>query len=197
MTVPFRGGKFACATCHPRGDYPASEPTSAQERAAGAAQSLWGARGARPYSWAEEGAQGHIRGIIVDRMKGKEPTAAQVDQLAARASLDLPERQPERRRHSPARRRRRRARGSPSSEASCNICHAPPVFWADAGDIGSGGAFSVPRSGALGTAPYFRWPVRDAASAAPAKLSSSRRLGVTDALTNDEIEDLLAFLSTL
>jgi len=203
-------GTFACATCHPRGGhtnnrtYLGLDVVSDGTPDGRSTPLLWGARDTGPYSWAGgKTLKETIRGIIVNRMKGKEPMEAQLDQLAAYVlSLDLPPNV------------NLNADGTPSAaapaaarrgydvflKASCNICHTPPVFSkADSEDIGSGGTFSVPSlRGLSGTAPYFH----DGRFATlrmliPAKLKLLQELGVTDTLTNDEIEDLLAFLSTL
>jgi len=204
------GGRIACATCHPRGGHTDNRtyagldvvPDGTPEGRS--TPNLWGARDTGPYSWAgDRTLRESIRGVIVDRMKGREPTGAQLDQLAAYVlSLDLPPNV------------NLNADGTPSAaapaaarrgydvflKASCNICHAPPTFSkADSEDIGSGGTFGVPAlRGLSGTAPYFH----DGRFATlrlllPAKLKLLRELGVTDALTNDEFEDLLAFLSVL
>jgi cytochrome c peroxidase len=204
------GGRFACATCHPRAGHTDSRtyvgldvvPDGTTEGRS--TPLLWGARDTGPYSWAGGMTlKENIRGMIVDRMKGREPTGTQLDQLAAYVlSLDLPPNV------------NLNSDGTPSAaapaaarrgyevflKASCNICHAPPGFSkADSEDIGSGGTFSVPSlRGLSGTAPYFH----DGRFATlrvllPAKLKLLQELGVTDALTNDDIEDLLAFLSAL
>lgn len=204
------GGTIACATCHPRGGHTDNRTYLGLETVPDGTPEgrstplLWGARDTEPYSWAGgKTLKETIRDIIVNRMKGREPPGARLDQIAAYVlSLDLPPNV------------NLNADGTPSAaapaaarrgydvfvKASCNICHAPPVFSkADSEDIGSGGTFSVPSlRGLSGTAPYFH----DGRFATlrvllPAKLKLLQELGVTDALTNDEIEDLLAFLSTL
>jgi len=204
------GGKVACATCHPRGGHTDNRTYVGLEVVPDGAPEgrstplLWGARDTEPYSWAGgRTLKENIRGIVVNRMKGKEPTEAQLDQLAAYVlSLDLPPNVNLNADGTPAAAAPAAARRGSDVflKASCNICHAPPVFSkADSEDIGSGGTFSVPSlRGLSGTAPYFH----DGRFATlrvllPAKLRLLQELGVTDALTNDEIEDLLAFLSTL
>ncbi len=203
-------GKVACATCHPRGGHtdnktyvgldvvPDGQPDGRS------VPLLWGVKDTAPYSWAGgKTLKENIKGIIVNRMKGKEPTDRQLEELAAYLdSLDFP--------HNP----NLNPDGSPSGEApeaarrgyqvylkaSCNSCHVPPVFAkADNEDIGSGGSFSVPSLRGLSTtAPYFhdgRYP--SLRSLVPAKLKYLKDLGSTEKFTPQEVEDLLVYLGTL
>ena len=203
-------GTVACATCHPRGGHTDNktyvgldvvEDGTPEGRSA---PQLWGARDTAPYGWAgNKTLKDNIKGIIVKRMKGQEPTEAQLDQLAAYVNSltfpDNPNLNPD---------------GSPSEttpaaarrgyevflRASCNICHGPPTFSKpDNEDIGSGGTFSVPSlRGVAATAPYFhdgRYPTLRALL--PAKLKYLEELGSTETLDQDDIEDLLVYLNTL
>jgi len=203
-------GKIACASCHPDGGHtnnktyvglnivPDGQPDGRST------PTLRGVRDTAPYSWAGgKSLQDNVKGIIVNRMKGKEPTAEQLAQLEAYlGSLEFPANP------------NLNADGTPSDaapepahrgykaflQASCNACHVPPVFAKpDNEDIGSGGSFNVPSlRGVSTTAPYFhdgRHPTLKALI--PAKLEYLKALGSTETLTPEEIEDLLAYLTIL
>jgi len=203
-------GKVSCATCHPRGghtdnrSYVGLEIVKDGTPEGRSVPLLWGAKDTAPYSWAGgKTLKENIKGIIVNRMKGKEPTDDQLALLTAYvSSLDFP--------GNP----NLNADGSPSSaapeaarrgyqvfmKASCNVCHEPPVFSkADNEDIGSGGSFSVPSlRGVATTAPYFH-DGRFASLRAliPAKLKFLQEMGSTEKISHQEIEDLLVYLNLL
>ena len=203
-------GTVACASCHPRGGHtnnktyvglnvvPDGQPDGRSTPL------LWGVKDTAPYSWAGgKTLKENIKGIIVNRMKGKEPTDEQLDLLVAYlSSLEFP--------NNP----NLKDDGSPSDagpaaakrgyqvflKASCNACHVPPLFTKpDNEDIGSGGSFQVPSlRGVSTTAPYFhdgRFP--NLRTLIPAKLAYLEKLGSTEKFTDEEIEDLLVFLGTL
>ncbi|HXH27595.1 MAG TPA: cytochrome-c peroxidase, partial [Candidatus Polarisedimenticolia bacterium] len=203
-------GQVACATCHPRGGhtnnhtYVGLEVVPDGQPDGRSTPQLYGARDTAPYSWAGgKTLKENIKGIIVGRMKGPEPTEQQLDQLAAYVdSLEPPanpnigpdgvptEAAPE------AARRGYKV----FLKASCNACHVPPTF-SKAGneDIGSGGSFNVPSlRGLATTAPYFhdgRYPSLRAL--VPAKLKYLKDLGSTETLSPAEVEDLLVYLNLL
>jgi cytochrome c peroxidase len=203
-------GKVACASCHPRGGhtnnhtYVGLNVVPDGQADGRSTPLLWGVKDTAPYSWAGgKSLQDNVKGIIVNRMKGKEPTPEQLAQLEAYlGSLEF------------AANPNLNADGTPSDaapaaarrghraflKASCNACHVPPVFAkADNEDIGSGGSFNVPSlRGVATTAPYFhdgRHPTLRALI--PAKLEYLEALGATETLTPEEIEDLLAYLAIL
>jgi cytochrome c peroxidase len=204
------GGTASCATCHPRGGHtnngtyvgmtvvPDGQPDGRS------VPNLWGVKDTAPYSWAGgKTLKENIKGIIVNRMKGKEPTDAQLGQLIAYLNtLEFP--------NNP----NLKGDGTPSDaapaaakrgyqvflKASCNACHVPPIFAKpDNEDIGSGGSFQVPSLRAVSTtAPYFhdgRFPTLRALI--PAKLAYLEKLGSTEKFSDDEVEDLLVYLNTL
>lgn len=203
-------GQVACATCHPNGGltnnktYVGLDVVPDGQQDGRSTPLLWGARDTAPYGWTGgKTLKDNVKGIIVNRMKGAEPGEKTLDHLAAYIeSLQFPANpnlNPD---------------GSPSAaaplaaqrgfkvfeRASCNICHVPPLFTKqDAEDIGSGGAFGVPSlRGVSMTAPYFhdgRYPSLRALI--PAKLKFLEELGSTEAFSDEEIEDLLAYLNTL
>ena len=203
-------GEVACATCHPNGGltnnktYVGLNVVPDGQQDGRSTPLLWGARDTAPYGWSGgKTLKDNIKGIIVKRMKGEEPSDRTLDQLAAYInSLEFPAN------------RNLNADGSPTAaaplaaqrgfnvfeRASCNICHVPPIFTKeDTEDIGSGGTFSVPSlRGVSMTAPYFHdGRYSDLRALIPAKLKFLEELGSTETFTEDEIEDLLAFLNSL
>lgn len=203
-------GQYACATCHPRGGhsdnktYVGLDVVKDGTPEGRSVPLLYGVKDTAPYSWAGgKTLEENVKGIIVNRMKGKEPTGEQLARLAAYLnSLEFPANP------------NLDADGSPADaapaaakrghqvflKASCNACHVPPAFAkADNEDIGSGGTFNVPSlRGVATTAPYFhdgRYP--DLRALIPAKLKYLEGLGSTEKFSDAEIEDLLVYLNLL
>ena len=203
-------GKYACASCHPRGGhtdnvtYVGLEAVKDGTPEGRSVPLLYGVKDTAPYSWAGgKTLEDNVKGIIMNRMKGKEPTGDQLASLAAYLrSLEFP-RNPNLNPDGSA------GDAAPAAakrgykvflKASCNACHVPPVFAkAENEDIGSGGGFNVPSlRGLATTAPYFhdgRYPTLRALI--PAKLKYLEELGSTEKFTAGEIEDLLAYLNLL
>jgi cytochrome c peroxidase len=203
-------GQVACATCHPKGGftdnktYKGMEVVKDGDPEGRSTPSLWGAHDSAPYSWAGgKTLRDNIKGIIVNRMKGKPPTDETLDAIVAYVdSLRVPDNPMLNEDGSPSAKAPAAAKRGWEvfNKASCNICHVPPAFTKpDNEDIGSGGSFSVPSLRTVSkTAPYFhdgRFP--DLKSLLPAKLGYLQQLGVTDTLTDKEKDDLIAFLSIL
>ncbi len=203
-------GEIACATCHPRGGhtnnvtYVGLNEVPDGQSDGRSTPLLWGVRDTAPYSWGgKKTLEENIKGIIVGRMKGPEPTQEQLDALVAYLnSLEFPQNP------------NLNTGGAPTDaapaaakrgyevffKASCNSCHVPPIFSKpDPEDIGSGGSFSVPSLRGLSTtAPYFhdgRYP--NLRALVPEKLRYLQQLGSTETFTEEEIEDLLAYLNIL
>ena len=203
-------GTVACATCHPRGGhtnnhtYVGLDVVPDGQADGRSTPLLYGVKDTAPYSWAGgKTLKENIKGIIVNRMKGKEPTEAQLDQLIAFLdTLDFPQNpnlDPD---------------GTPSAaapaaaprghkvflKASCNACHVPPSFAKPENeDIGSGGSFNVPSlRGVSTTAPYFHdGRFSNLRMLLPEKLNYLKTLGSTERFSDQEIEDLLAYLNIL
>ena len=203
-------GKIACSTCHPRGGhtdnktYVGLEVVKDGTPEGRSVPLLWGAKDTAPYSWAGgKTLKDNIKGIIVNRMKGKEPTEAQLDQLVAYVNaLEFPGNPNLKPDGSPSDAAPEAARRGYQvfMKASCNACHVPPVFSkANTEDIGSGGTFSVPSlRGVSTTAPYFhdgRFP--NLRALIPAKLQYLKQMGSTEKISGKEIEDLLVYLNLL
>ena len=204
--------KWSCASCHPseghtdNKTYVGVSVVADGEPTGRSTPTLWGAGFRRAYSWAgtAPSLEANIRGIIVNRMKGPEPSPETLAALAAYVR-SLP--------HPPN--PNLKDDGSPSDaapaaakrgyelflvKAGCKTCHEPPHYEKkDLEDIGSGGKFKVPslRSVSL-TGPYFhdgRYQTLEQAVAA--MWEYVQKAGTTEKLSDDDIQDLVAFLSIL
>src|SRR5881628_539044 len=117
-------GRVACATCHPRGGhtdnrtYVGLDVVPDGQADGRSVPLLWGVKDTAPYSWAGgKTLKDNVKGIIVNRMKGKEPTDEQLEQLIAYLdSLEFP--------HNP----NLHPDGSPSEEAPAAAKRGYQVF---------------------------------------------------------------------
>jgi cytochrome c peroxidase len=150
-------GKWSCATCHPSNGhtdnktYVGVEVVKDGDPKGRSTPTLWGAGTRQAYSWAGTAPSlaANIRGIIVNRMKGAEPSPETLDAPAAYVrSLDYPANP------------NLKADGTPSDaapaaakrgyeiftvKAGCKACHLPPVYdKKDLEDVETGGKFKVP-----------------------------------------------------
>jgi cytochrome c peroxidase len=203
-------GRYACVTCHP-GDAVTDNKTYVGTTVVAdgtpegrSTPTLLGVKDTAPYSWAGgKTLKDNIKGIIVNRMKGAEPTEAQLDALVAYLeTLEFPPNPDVGADGAPGAAAPEAARrGFQAFEkAACNACHVPPTYAKpDNEDIGSGGSFSVPSlRGLAKTAPYFhdgRYP--DLKTLVPAKLELLKALGQGEPLSQAEIDDLIAYLNLL
>src|SRR6266581_3491246 len=83
-------GKYSCATCHPRGGhtdnrtYVGVEVLKDGSPEGRSVPPLYGVKDTAPYSWAGgKTLEENVKGIIMNRMKGKEPTKEQLSNLSA------------------------------------------------------------------------------------------------------------------
>lgn len=207
-------GQLSCATCHPMNGhtdnktYVGAEVVADGDSKGRSTPTLWGA-GLRQAEWSWAGnipaIETNIRGIIVNRMKGAEPTKETLAALAAYVK-SLP--------NGPA--PWLNSDGMPkdtapadvkrgfalfSGKAGCMTCHVPPSYDKKGPeDVGSGGAFKVPSlRNAAKTAPYFhdgRFKTLDETVSFMwdfyKKKSDSK-----DTLSDAEKRDLVAFLKAL
>src|SRR5262245_21305367 len=203
-------GKYACASCHPRGGhtdnktYVGLDVVKDGTPEGRSVPMLYGVKDTAPYSWAGgKTLEENVKGIIMNRMKGKEPTKDQLSQLVAYLhSLEVwnnPNLNPDGSASDAAPAAAKRGY-QVFLKASCNACHVPPIFAKpDNEDIGSGGSFNVPSLRGLSTtAPYFhdgRYP--NLRALIPAKLKYLEDLGSTEKFSDAEIDDLLVYLNTL
>ena len=161
-------GKWSCASCHPNHGHTNKKPyvgvdvVPDGDPKGRSTPTLWGAGTRHAFSWAgtAPSMQANIRGIIVNRMKGPEPSPETLEALVAYvSSLGYPP--------NPY----LNADGTPSAaapaaakrgytvfvRAGCQACHLPPVYdKKDVEDVFSGGTFKVPSLRVVSlTAPYF------------------------------------------
>jgi len=205
-------GKWSCATCHPDNGHtdnktyvgvtvvPHGDPKGRST------PTLWGVGTRQAYSWAgtAPSLSANIRGIIVNRMKGPEPSAETLDALVAYVrSLDYPA--------NPY----LKADGTPTDaapaaakrgyelftvKAGCKACHLPPVYdKKDLEDVDSGGKFKAPSLRAVSrTAPYFhdgRYATLE--EAVRVMWQYVQKAGTTEKLTDGDLLDLVEFLKIL
>jgi cytochrome c peroxidase len=204
--------KWSCASCHPseahtdNRTYVGITVVADGEPTGRSTPTLWGAGFRRAYSWAgtAPSLEANIRGIIVNRMKGPEPSPETLAALAAYVrSLPYPPNP------------NLKADGSPADtapaaakrgyelfivKAGCKTCHEPPHFEKkDVEDVGSGGKFKVPSLRSVGqTGPYFhdgRYQTLD--QAVRAMWEYVQKAGTTEKLTDDDLRDLVEFLKIL
>jgi len=205
-------GRWSCATCHPseghtdNKTYVGVTVVADGDPSGRSTPSLWGAGSRQAYSWAgtAPSLEANIRGIIVNRMKGAEPSPETLGALAAYVRSLAPPPNPN-----------LNADGSPSDgapaaakrgyqlftvRAGCKTCHEPPTYdKKDVEDVLSGGKFKVPSLRSVGlTAPYFhdgRYRTLDEAVAA--MWDYVQKAGTSEKLSPEDLQDLVAFLKIL
>jgi cytochrome c peroxidase len=208
-------GKWSCATCHPTAGAEAHTDNKTYvgvtvvpdgDPKGRSTPTLWGAGSRSVYSWAGTAPSlaANIRGIIVNRMKGPEPSAEDLAALVAYVqSLGFPPNP------------NLNADGSPTAaapaaarrgyeiftvKAGCKACHLPPTFdKKDLEDVDSGGKFKVPSLRAVsGTAPYFhdgRFATLE--QAVRSMWQFQQKAGTTEKLSDQDISDLVEYLKIL
>ena len=207
-------GQYSCATCHPMNGhtdnktYLGVEVVPDGDSRGRSTPTLWGA-GSRQAEWSWAGnipaIETNIRGIIVNRMKGSEPSKETLDALAAYVK-SLP--------NGPA--PALNADGMPldsapadvkrgfalfSGKAGCMTCHSPASYDKKGPeDVGSGGAFKVPALRNVSrTGPYFhdgRFKTMDEAVAFMWDFYKKKN-DSKDTLSDAEKRDIVAFLRAL
>ena len=204
-------GKWSCASCHPNHGhtnnktYVGLDVVADGDPKGRSTPTLWGAGTRQAFSWAgtAPSLQANIRGIIVNRMKGPEPSPATLDALEAYVrSLGYPPNP------------NLNADGTPAGaapaavkrgydvfiRAGCQACHVPPSFdKKEVEDVFSGGKFKVPslRVVAL-TAPYLH-DGRFATLEETVRFMWEyvQKAGTTEKLTEKDMADLMEFMRTL
>lgn len=204
-------GRWSCATCHPSNGhtdnktYVGVEAVPDGDPRGRSTPTLWGAGTRQAYSWAgtAPSLEANIRGIIVNRMKGPEPSAETLAALVAYVkSLDYPLNQYLNPDGSPTAAAPAAARRGHEifERAGCKACHPPPTFdKKDVEDVGSGGTFKVPSLRAVSlTAPYFhdgRHATLD--QTVRAMWQYVQKAGTTEKLTDQDLSDLVEYLKIL
>lgn len=207
-------GQVSCATCHPLGGHTDNKTYVGLDAVADgdpkgrSTPTLWGA-GIRQAEWSWAGnipnIETNIRGIIVNRMKGTEPSKETLDALAAYVK-SLPngpapflnqDGMP--RDTAPADVKRGYALFS--GKAGCMTCHSPAAYDKKGPeDVGSGGPFKVPALRNVSkTGPYFhdgRFKSLDEAITFMWDFYRKKN-DSKDTLTDADKRDLAAFLRAL
>jgi len=204
-------GKWSCASCHPDNahtnnkTYVGLEVVPNGDPKGRSTPTLWGVGMRAAYSWAgtAPSLQASVRNIIVNRMKGPEPSPETLAALLAyMKSLGYPENS------------FLNAEGTPSDaapapakrgyevfvRAGCKACHLPPTYdKKDVEDVFSGGKFKVPSLRVVSlTAPYFhdgRFPTLE--ETVNYMWEYVQKAGTTEKLTDADLKDLAAFLQIL
>ena len=215
-------GQYSCATCHPMNGhtdnktYVGVDVVADGDPGGRSTPTLWGA-GQRQSGWSWSGAvptlEASIRGIIVDRMKGAEPTPETLAALAAYARslpngpAPLVDENGVPRGSAPA--DVKRGWELFTGKAGCVTCHEPPAYDSKGvEDVGSGGTFKAPSLRSVSrTAPYFHdgrfktlGEAVNAMSYGAVSLMSDdylRKAGIIDKLSDAEKLDIVAFLKAL
>jgi cytochrome c peroxidase len=204
-------GRWSCATCHPNNGhtdnktYVGVEVVPDGDPRGRSTPTLWGAGTRQAFSWAgtAPSLEANIRGIIVNRMKGPEPSPETLAALVAYVkSLGYPPNPylgPD---------------GTPTAaapaaarrgyeiflKAGCKACHPPPTFdKKDLEDVDSGGKFKVPSLRVVSlTAPYFhdgRFATLD--QTVRVMWQYVQKAGTTEKLTDADLHDLVEYLKIL
>ncbi len=204
--------KFACATCHPKNGhtdnktYIGTNVVADGDPMGRSTPTLWAAGRRSVYSWAGTVPmlETNIRGIIVNRMKGAEPSPETLGALAAYV------------RSLPPQPKQVDENGVPADAApaavkrgfalftgagACGACHVPGSFdKADPEDIETGGKFKVASLWAVSqTAPYFHdGRTKTLSDAAKAMWEmSTKKAGKQTSPTAAELADVVAYLNAL
>jgi len=210
-TALSESGLYSCASCHPvsldleghtsNNTYVGLDVVADGDPAGRSSPTLWGAGRRSAWSWAgtAPSLEANIRGIIVNRMRGPEPSEADLAALAAYVrSLPLPA--------TPF----VDDQGAPTAaapdavrrghelfvEAGCNSCHAAPGFDSPGPyDIGSGRELKAPALWAVQhTGPWFH----DGRFASLAEAASFMwEFQMDEAPEAGQLADLVAYLEAL
>jgi cytochrome c peroxidase len=205
-------GKWSCATCHPNNadtdnkTYVGVTVVKDGDPQGRSTPTMWGVTTRAAFSWAgtAPSLEANIRGIIVNRMKGAEPSKETLAALVAYlGSLSYPPNP------------NLNADGTPSASApdaakrgyalfmgraGCNTCHQPPAYdKKDVEDVESGGKFKAPALRVVSrTGPYFhdgRFATLE--EAVKFMWEYVKKAGTTENLTDAELKDVVEFLKIL
>lgn len=205
-------GKWSCASCHPNNGhtdnktYVGVEVVTDGDPKGRSTPSLWGVGTRQAISWAgtAPSLQANIRGIIVNRMKGAEPSQEMLDTLVAYVkSLAYPPNPILKEDGTPADNAPEAAKRGYQlfvGKAGCVTCHVAPSYdKKDVEDVGSDGTFKAPSLRVVAqTGPYFhdgRFATLE--EAVRFMWSYVQKAGTSEQLTGSDIRDLVEFLRIL
>jgi cytochrome c peroxidase len=204
-------GKWSCASCHPSNGhannktYVGVDVVKDGDPLGRSTPTLWGAGTRQAFSWAgtAPSLQANMRGIIVNRMKGPEPSPGALGALEAYVrSLDYPPNTHLNKDGTPSASAPAAAKRGYEvfMRAGCQACHLPPTFdKKDVEDVFSGGKFKVPSLRVISqTAPYFhdgRFATLE--QAVRFMWEYQQKAGVTEKLTENDLRDLVEYLRIL
>ncbi|MBM3643170.1 MAG: c-type cytochrome [Alphaproteobacteria bacterium] len=207
-------GRWSCATCHPANGhtdnktYVGLDVVADGDARGRSTPTLWGS-GIRTANWSWAGTipaiETNIRGIIVNRMKGAEPSKETLEALAAYVKSLPPGPAPFLNAEGPPRDTApadvKRGFAVFSGKGGCMTCHVPAAYdKKDPEDVGSGGAFKVPSLRSVSrTGPWFhdgRYATLEATVDAMWDFYKKKN-DSKDTLSDAEKRDLVAFLRAL
>jgi cytochrome c peroxidase len=205
-------GKYSCATCHPNNGntdnktYVGVTVVKDGDPQGRSTPTMWGVTTRAAFSWAgtAPSLEGNIRGIIMNRMKGPEPSKETLTAIIAYlGSLSYPpnpylnaDGTPTDSAPAAAKRGYELFKG----RAGCQTCHQGPAYdKKDVEDIESGGKFKVPALRVVSlTGPYFhdgRYATLD--ETVKAMWEYVKKAGTSENLTDADLKDLVEFLKIL
>lgn len=205
-------GTWACASCHPNNGHTDNKTYIGVEVVADgdpkgrSTPSLWGMGTRQAISWAgtAPSLQANIKGIIVNRMKGAEPSQETLEAVVAYVkALAYPSNPVLKVDGTPADNAPEAAKRGYQlfvGKAGCQTCHVAPSYdKKDVEDVGSDGKFKTPSLRAVSqTAPYFhdgRFATLD--ETVRFMWSYVQKAGSTEQLTDADLRDLVEFLRIL
>jgi cytochrome c peroxidase len=207
------GGKFSCASCHfstghtTNKTYVGLDVVADGDPNGRSTPTLWGAGERSVYGWggAAPTLEESIRGIIVNRMKGAEPSKETLAALAGYVrSLPYPKNWQLKEDGTPlpiATAEVKRGFDLFTGDAGCGSCHAFPSFDKPSrDDIGTGGRFKVPALRAVAsTAPYFHDGRTQSLREAVKFMWEvyAKKMDTGHVPTEAELDDLVAYVGAL
>jgi cytochrome c peroxidase len=206
-------GKFSCASCHfstghtNNKTYVGLDVVADGDPNGRSTPTLWGAGERSVYGWAGAAPtlEESIRGIIVNRMKGTEPSKETLAALAAYVrSLPYPKGWQLKEDGTPlliATAEVKRGFDLFIGEAGCGTCHVfPSLDKPNRDDIGTGGKFKVPALRAVAsTAPYFHDGRTESLREAVKFMWEvyAKKMDTGHVPTDAELDDLVAYVGAL
>jgi len=205
-------GKWACASCHPNNGhtdnktYVGVNVVKDGDSQGRSTPTMWGVTTRAAFSWAgtAPSLEANIRGIIVNRMKGAEPSketlAALVAYLGSLTYPPNPNLNPDGTPSASAPAAAKRGYELFKGKAGCGTCHQGVAYdKKDVEDVETGGKFKVPALRVVSqTAPYFH-DGRFASLDETVKYMWEyvKKAGTSENLTDADLKDLVEFLKIL